>query len=96
MSASAHKPAPVKAGIASRSSGRRIGQVLVDLGYLDDDQLWEVLEEAKNAGIMMGQAAIARGLITELQLYQALAEQFNLKLLNMEEIKTQPEAKTKH
>ena len=94
VSASAHKPAPVKAGIASRSSGRRIGQVLVDLGYLDDDQLWEVLEEAKNAGIMMGQAAIARGLITELQLYQALAEQFNLKLLNMEEIKTQPEALT--
>ncbi len=92
VSASQHKPAPVKSGTASRSTGRRIGQVLVDLGYLDDDQLWEVLEEAKNSGIMMGQAAIARGLITELQLYQALAEQFNLKLLPLEELKTQPEA----
>ncbi len=33
---------------ASVGGKRRFGHVLVDLGFLDDDQLWEVLEEAKN------------------------------------------------
>jgi type IV pilus assembly protein PilB len=78
---------------ASPSSGkRRIGQVLVDLGFLDEDQLWEVLEEAKNTAQPVGQAAVARGFINEDQLLQALGEQNNLKVVNLSEVKPQPEA----
>lgn len=88
------KPAPVKSGTASKTTGRRLGQVLVDLGYIDDSQLWEILDEAKNAGIHVGQAALSRGLITENQLMQALADQFALKLLTAEELKPQAEALT--
>jgi type IV pilus assembly protein PilB len=94
VSAKDHKPAPVKASTASRSSGRRIGQVLVDLGYIDEDQLWEVLEEAKATGVLVGQAALGRALITEAQLLQALAEQFQLRLLTPEDLKPTPEALT--
>jgi type IV pilus assembly protein PilB len=102
------KPAPsAKAAGAKKSSGgggkgggggggrggtRKIGQVMIDLGFIDEDQLWEVLEEAKNTGTLTGQAAIARGLITEDQLLQTLAEQHGLKLANMEEAKPSPEA----
>jgi type IV pilus assembly protein PilB len=92
VSAKAHKPAPVKSSTSSRSTGRRLGQVLVDLGYLDEDQLWATLEEAKSSGQVIGQAALARGLITEIQLQQALADQFALKLLPPEELKPSPEA----
>jgi type IV pilus assembly protein PilB len=77
---------------AQRTSGRRIGQVLVDLGLLDEDQLWEVLDEAKNTGNQTGQVAVSRGLITEDQLFAALAEQHGIKLINLEEIKPQAEA----
>jgi type IV pilus assembly protein PilB len=89
------KPAAPKRatkGGTGRGGGRRIGQVLVDLGFIDEDQLWDVLEEAKNTAQLTGQAAVARGLITEDQLLQALAEQNGLKVVNIEEMKPQTEA----
>jgi type IV pilus assembly protein PilB len=85
-------PVPAKQAAAGRGGGRRFGQVLVDLGFIDEDQLWEILDEAKNGGIPTGQAAVSRGLITEEQLVQALAEQHNLKTVNLEEMKPQSEA----
>jgi type IV pilus assembly protein PilB len=85
------KPVPAKVA-AAKSGSRRIGQVLVDLGFIDEDQLWEILEEAKNTGQLTGQAAVSRGLVTEDQLLMALAEQHGLKLVNVEEVKPQPEA----
>src|SRR5262245_43443521 len=42
-------PVPTRSAAGRGStSGRKLGQVLVDLGYIDDDQLWEILDEAKN------------------------------------------------
>jgi type IV pilus assembly protein PilB len=86
--------APVKSNMVGKGTGRRIGQVLVDLGFLDEDQLWEVLEEAKSTGTLTGQVAVSRGLINDEQLLQALAEQFGLKTINLEDLKPQPEATT--
>src|SRR5262245_61420914 len=63
------------------TTGRKIGQVLVDLGFIDEDQLWEILDEAKNTGGQTGQVALSRGLINEDQLLQALAEQYGLKIV---------------
>src|SRR5690242_242063 len=94
------KPAAPKPAVAPKkreSKGatggkRRFGQVLVDLGLIDEDQLWEVLEEGKNTAQPVGQVAMTRGLITEDQLLQALGEQHNLKVVNLQEVKPQPEA----
>jgi type IV pilus assembly protein PilB len=92
----ATKPAPAKKPATpaakkekERDSGgrRRIGQVLVDLGFIDEDQLWSILDEAKTNLKPTGQVAVSRGLITEEQLLQALAEQHGLRVLNVEEIK---------
>jgi type IV pilus assembly protein PilB len=92
--AGAKKPtptaAPVRANQTTRT-GRRFGQVLIDLGFLDEDQLWDILEEAKNTVQLTGQVALARGLITEEQLLQALADQQGLKVVNLEEVKVAPE-----
>ncbi len=86
---------PTKATKSDRDGGgRKIGQVLVDLGFIDDAQLWEILDEAKNTGVLTGQVAQARGLITEEQLLQALAEQHGLKVANLAEVKPTPEAVT--
>ncbi len=66
--------------------------MLVDLGFIDEDQLWEILEEAKNTGQPTGQVAVARGLITDDQLLQALGEQHNLRIVNLAETKPTAEA----
>src|SRR5262245_31785344 len=78
------KAAPVRQAQAAHGGGRRIGQVLIDLGYIDEDQLWEILEEARTNNQLTGQTAVARGLITEEQLLTALADQHNLKVVNLD------------
>lgn len=90
----AAKPgAPAKKQTLGTSGGRKkLGQILIDLGLLEEDQLWEVLNEARESAQLLGQAALARGLVTEEQLYQALAEQYGLRLINLNESKFQPEA----
>ncbi len=94
QAAAGGKPAvPKKPAAKSRESGgrRKIGQVLIDLGFVDEDQLWEIMEETKASAELTGQTAVRRGLINEDQLMQALAEQNNLKVANVAEIRPTPE-----
>jgi type IV pilus assembly protein PilB len=91
--ASGKEPAPAINRKGQGSGGaRRIGQVLIDLGFLTDDQLWDLLDEVKSSGNKTGQVAVGRGLLTEDQLVPALAEQQGLKVLDLEEAKPQAEA----
>ncbi len=63
---------------------RRIGQVLVDLGFLTDEQLEMLLDEQEQrTGEMLGQIAINLNLISEEQLVQALAEQMNMQVVTL-------------
>ena len=56
---------------------RKLGQILVDLGYINEDQLWDVLEEQKRSpGEVIGQVAIRMGLVTDAQVTEALAERY--------------------
>ena len=83
-------PQPARGGFG-RGGGRKIGQVLVDLGYIDQEQVWDIVEEAKNTDQRTGQVAVGRGLISEDQLLQALAEQHGLKVVNLADVKPHPE-----
>ena len=54
---------------------RPIGQILVDLGYINDAQLEMLLEEQlQRPGELFGKIAEEMSLITDDQLAQALAE----------------------
>lgn len=65
---------------------RRLGQILVDLGYLNEDQLWDVLEEQKQSpGEVIGQVAVRMGLVTQEQVTEALAEQWGMAVVNLDE-----------
>ena len=71
---------------------RRIGQVLVDLGYVDEEQLDLLLEEqSQRPNEMLGQIAISLNMINEDQLTQALAEQFSLPVVNVSDLTIPPE-----
>jgi type IV pilus assembly protein PilB len=70
---------------------RRLGQILVDLGYLNEDQLWDVLEEQKQSpGEVIGQVAVRMGLITQEQVTEALAEQWGMSVVNLDETSIPP------
>ncbi len=67
---------------------RRIGQIFVDLGYIDDDQLEMLLEEQRqNPGELLGKIAEEMGLISDEQVVQALAEQMGLQTVDLTEVK---------
>jgi type IV pilus assembly protein PilB len=71
---------------------RLIGQILVDLGYIDDAQLEMLVEEQQqHPGELIGRIAIDMGLITEEQLAQALAEQMSLQTINLADTKIDPD-----
>jgi len=71
---------------------RRIGQILVDLGFITERQLGMLLEEQRQRrGELLGQVALSMGLITEEKLTQALAEQFSMQVVNLNEVVIPPE-----
>ena len=56
---------------------KRIGQILVDLGLVDDNQLATMLEEqSSRSGELLGGVGVSLGLYTDEQLGEALAEQW--------------------
>ncbi|MCA9089944.1 MAG: Flp pilus assembly complex ATPase component TadA [Planctomycetaceae bacterium] len=70
---------------------RKLGQILVDLGYLSEDQLWDILEEQKQSpGEVIGQVAIRLGLVNAIQVTEALAEQFGMPVVNLAETAIPP------
>jgi len=71
---------------------RRIGQILVDLGFINDDQLEMLLEEQnQQPGILLGKVAEEMGLITQEQLVQALAEQLHMQVIQLTDMVIPPE-----
>ncbi len=63
---------------------RRLGTVLVDLGYLDEEQLWKVIEEQKkNPGELIGKVATRLGLVSEDRVMKALGEQLGMKVVRL-------------
>lgn len=70
---------------------RRLGQILIDLGYLTEDQLWDILEEQKQSGgEIIGQVAVRMGMVTQEQVTEALAEQWGLPVVNLNETTIMP------
>ena len=66
---------------------RRIGQVLVDMGFITDEQQELLVDEQhEHPGQLLGKVAIDMGLINEEQLAQALAEQLSLQTTSVAEI----------
>ncbi len=66
---------------------RKLGQILVDMGYLTEDQLWDVLEEQKRKPeLRIGELAVSMGLITEDQLLEALGEQLGMPVVDVSNV----------
>lgn len=71
---------------------RRIGQILVDLGFISDEQLEVILDEQQQRpGALLGKIAEDMGLITDDQLSQALAEQLGMQTVQLADAHLPPD-----
>lgn len=67
---------------------RRIGTILQDMGYLDEEATWRILEEQSQGGGVeqFGKIGIRLGLLSEEQLLKALGEQLDMKVVSLADI----------
>ena len=66
---------------------RRIGTIMMDMGYLDEDSLWKILEEQNRSGNeLLGKIAVRMGLAKEEQVLKALGEQLGMKVIKLNDI----------
>jgi type IV pilus assembly protein PilB len=71
---------------------RRLGTILVDMGYLDEEALWKVLEEQKRSeNELIGKVAVRLGLVREEQVLRALGEQLGMKVIKLSDTTIPPE-----
>src|SRR5207249_2953344 len=66
---------------------RRLNTILVDMGFLDEEAMWNVMEEAKRQGVeSIGKVAIGMGLLTEEKYLKALGEHLGMKVVSLAEM----------
>ena len=71
---------------------KRIGQILLDLGLIDDQQLATMLEEqASRGGELIGKVGLTLGYYTDEQLGEALAEQWGTTFVTLYDRHIPPE-----
>lgn len=89
--AKAPRPAPTSKKSVSGGT-RKLGQVLVDLGFIDEAQMEAFFEEARNKDLTLERVVLDSGLVNEEQMLQALAEQMGMRIVNLDEAKPQQAA----
>ena len=67
---------------------RQLGQIFVDLGFIDEQALEKLLieQQEQRSDEMIGRLAMDADLITDVQLAEALAEQMGLQVVKLEEL----------
>lgn len=71
----------------------RIGDVLQELGYINDEQISQaVAYQKENKGVRLGGALIALGFITEKQVLEALGKRLNYDVVNVSDISVDVQA----
>lgn len=71
---------------------RKLGEILVDLGYISPEQLEESLQEQQRSGGLLGEVLVRLGYIDADQLAEARAEQYDVGYEKITPEDIQPEA----
>lgn len=71
---------------------RRLGEILIDSGAINQKQLEHALNEQKSSGKRLGETLVALGYLTEKQILSTLEQQLGIKYVNLSEEKIEREA----
>ncbi len=83
-------PDPLRGGIP-KPAPKRLGDVLIEEGYITQQQLEQALSEGRATGAPLGAVLIKLGFVDETSLGKALATLHGLKYIDTSEIELQPE-----
>ena len=75
----------------AKRSKKKIGEILIEQGAIDQASLVAAINEAKSSGKRVGEVLIEKGQCDERHIAKALAEQFGVDFIDLEK----PEALTK-
>jgi type IV pilus assembly protein PilB len=76
--------APAKAnGNGKRTPVKRIGDIIVDLGYATKEQIEEAVRSEQDAGLQLGARLLHKGTITEAQLAHALSVRLGVEFADL-------------
>jgi type IV pilus assembly protein PilB len=70
---------------------KRIGQILIDLGFIDEQQLETMLEEQPSRAELLGRIGVSLGFYSDDQLGEALAEQWGTTFVSLYDREISPE-----
>ena len=62
--------------------GQMLGQILIGLGKLNENQVLQILEEQKRSSCSFGEAAVKKTLLTIAEIDDAVARQFDYSVLS--------------
>ena len=77
-----------------KRKSKQLGQILIELGYITQDQLEQALAEHQRTPKSLGRVLIDMGMIKEGDLVRALAEQVGLEFVDLAEHPVDPTATT--
>lgn len=72
---------------------KKIGQILIEMGVIDDAKLDWALEKQQETNQLLGQTLLAAGYITEDDLAISLAKQFDVPYIDLKDVSVSDEAK---
>ncbi len=76
--------APSTATRPATATRRRLGEILVELGVVSDDDVSNALAEQRSSGQKLGDVLLARGLVSSRDLLRALAMQFGQEFVDLD------------
>ena len=65
---------------------KRIGEVLLDAGLIDQDQLKAALAESARSGVRVGKVLVDQGIISEADLTRALSSQLRVEMVSLKAV----------
>lgn len=71
---------------APTTTRRRLGEILVDLGLVDQPTLQQALQTGKETGRMLGDVLLEEGLISGDELLRALAAQYGVEFVDLSDV----------
>jgi hypothetical protein len=66
------------------AKAKKLGEILVELGYLTPQRLDAVLMHQRQWGVSLGRAAVAKNFCTEAQVLEALSKQLNFPVIDLD------------
>ncbi|OGX26411.1 MAG: hypothetical protein A3J51_00235 [Omnitrophica WOR_2 bacterium RIFCSPHIGHO2_02_FULL_45_21] len=74
-----------------RKPNRRIGEILLEKGFITEAQLADALSEQKLNSIFLGEILTKKGALSKEHFLEALSEQFDIPMVNLKEQDIDPE-----